>query len=93
MISTLGDLGYLEGTAAAAVAAADEPELAAGVVAARPSAPPTSFADVELGTAGAAPAPVVDELPVTTSSGHRRWRRPPAERGAGHRWPRAGSVG
>lgn len=64
VISTLGDLGYLEGTAAAAVAAADEPELAAGVVAARPSAAPMAFADVELGTAGAAPTPVVDELPA-----------------------------
>ncbi|MBL8623155.1 MAG: hypothetical protein JNK64_17725 [Myxococcales bacterium] len=63
VISTLGDLGYLEGTAPTSVAA-DEPELAPGVVAARPTAAPASFADVELGTAGAAPPRAVEDLPA-----------------------------
>lgn len=68
VISTLGDLGYLEGSAPASVASAaadDEPELAPGVVAARPTAAPVSFADVELGTAGAAPPRAVEDLPAT----------------------------
>ncbi len=63
VISTLGDLGYLEGAATTSVAA-DEPELAPGVVAARPTAAPMSFGDVELGTAGAAPPRAVEDLPA-----------------------------
>ena len=63
VISTLGDLGYLEGAATTSIAA-DEPELAPGVVAARPTAAPMSFGDVELGTAGAAPPRAVEDLPA-----------------------------
>jgi hypothetical protein len=60
VISTLGDLGYLEGEAASAPAVADEPELAAGVIAAPPPVAPTGL-DVALGAAGAATGPD-DEL-------------------------------
>ena len=71
VISTLGelgylDLGYLEGTGAtAAPVVDDEPELVAGVVAAAPALAPRAVEDVELGTAGAYSARAADELPAS----------------------------
>ena len=66
VISTLGELGYLEGAAPAVAPSAidDEPELVAGVVAAAPAVAPPAIEDVVLGTAGAYSARGGDELPA-----------------------------
>lgn len=62
VITTLGELGYLEGEAAEAPAL-DEPELVRGVVAAAPE-PIEPVHDFDLGTAGQPMGRPVDEMPA-----------------------------
>ncbi|MEZ4398848.1 MAG: hypothetical protein R3B06_02425 [Kofleriaceae bacterium] len=60
VISTLGDLGYLDGVGREV----DGPELAAGVVAARPAAPTAPTIDIELGDSGGQAPRAREPLPV-----------------------------
>jgi len=71
VIATLGELGYLDQTAAAKAAAAAsapraparEQDLAAGIVVGTPARKGAPAVDVELGHAGTAKAPAAQELP------------------------------
>ena len=71
VIATLGELGYLDQTAAAKAAAAAsapraparEQELAAGIVVGAPARKGAPAVDVELGHAGTTKAPTAQELP------------------------------
>jgi len=76
VITTLGDLGYLEGASTEAAALADDgPELVPGVVVAPRPEPGRFNDDVELGTAGQSPElartleamPVPDEMELGTA--------------------------